>query len=142
MSQIITVVRLMLVNTISGLLVQLLLGGTVPRSGEDPCPWVVLQQVNIAPGRHKVPLCTGNMASCRSFGPLADSDPSQLWRQINECLDGLCGKTVVEQLLEKGHSELLAQVRTCLSQLLQVHCESLSILLGGRLPQSSDSCAN
>ena len=42
--------------------------------------------------------------------PTPDSDPTQLWRQINDCLDGLCGKTVVEQLLEKGHSELLAQV--------------------------------
>ena len=50
------------------------------------------------------------LATSRPFGPLTDSDPSQLWRQINECLDGLCGKTVVEQLLEKGHSELLAQV--------------------------------
>ena len=45
------------------------------------------------------------------FGQMPDPDPSQLWQQINECLDGLCGKkTVVEQLLEKGHSELLAQV--------------------------------
>ena len=41
---------------------------------------------------------------------VADFDQTQLWKQINDCLDRLCGKTVIEQLVEHGHDEIVAQV--------------------------------
>ena len=41
---------------------------------------------------------------------MTDFDQMQLWKQINECLDRLCGKTVIEQLCDNGHNEILAQV--------------------------------
>ena len=42
---------------------------------------------------------------------MTDFDQTQLWKQINECLDRLCGKTVIEQLCDNGHNEILAQVQ-------------------------------
>ena len=73
-------------------------------------------------GNQSVP--AGDLVHTRSFGPFTDSDQSQLWRQINDCLDGLCGKTVVEQLLEKGHNELLAQVLSAFPAAIShiLHC--------------------